>query len=97
MVLEQVPDHQGKSAFVGNLHELRCLVELQCQRLLDEYVLAGRQRRLGQGVVLGGRGRDHDALHLGVTEERIEGASLHRVARGDGLGGGGIFVVDGGE
>ena len=79
VVEEQVARHQHEAARLGERDELLHLGGAHRRRLLDEDVLAGLERLLGERVVGRDGRRDHDRLELGVGEQLVVGAGRERV------------------
>ena len=77
---EGMPGHQHALVRGGELGELVSVLQAGGERLLDEDVLAGFQRALGERVVTLGRRGDHDGLDRGVDEHGVELA--HRAGVG---------------
>ena len=92
MVERDVADHQDAAEPVRELDELGALGGIQRQRLLDEHVPAGDQRRARELEVSRRRRRDHDGLdRRGRRASRRTTAHGARAARRER---GGIGVVD---
>ena len=70
VVQEGVPDHQGQSLPLGQLHQL-CTLGRRCrQRLFHQHVLAGQQCLPRQGVVSFCRGSDGHRVNAGSGQQR---------------------------
>ena len=59
--------HEHEVALLGEQDELLGVLAIQCHRLLDEHVLPGFERPLGEGVVGHDWGCDHDCVEIGVV------------------------------
>ena len=81
VVEQEVAGHQDEVALGGERDELVHLGALHRRRLLDEDVLAGLERLLGERVVGRHRRRDHDRVELGVGQQL--GEVGRRPARAD--------------
>ena len=81
---EGVPRHQHAVGGGGDLGELVGVVQARGERLLDEHVLAGFERALGQRVVGLRRRGDHDRLDRRVGEHGVELAHRARPRGGAG-------------
>ena len=92
---ERVPRHQGQSCGLRQLGQLEAVAEVRCERLLDEHVLAGEQRLLGQGRVRARRGGDQDGLHGVIAEHLLEVGvrACVRVLAGEGMQRAGVAVA----
>ena len=66
------------AAFPRDARQFRGFGRRGAQRLLDEHVLAGQHRLLGQVEVGRYRRRDRDEIHVRVRADRVElGGALH--------------------
>ena len=93
VVEQQVAGHQHAVGALGGRDEVLGLGRVHRRRLLDQHVLAGLERALGQ-LVVRGRGRgDDDRVELVVGQHLVEvrrrprariagGEALERVGRG---------------
>ena len=63
-----VADHGDEAARLGLLHERPRLFRREGERLFDQHMLAGRQRRLDDLAMV--IGADHDGIDRGIGEER---------------------------
>ncbi len=72
MVLQQVADHQNAPLRLGQLGETFGVGDGERERLLDEDVLAPRQRPLRQLGVLGGWGGNSHPVDIGVVEDLLQ-------------------------
>ena len=80
MVEQQMTDHQGQAAIMGQTGETAAFGDIQAQRLFDEHVLARRQRRRDQLAMARCRRRDGD------RRDRVAGEQIRRVGERGGVG-----------
>ena len=71
MVLQQVAHHQDAPAIPGQADQFLRLGDIEAKRLLDEHILAGLERPLGQAVMQFRRRRDGHAGDFFVRENRL--------------------------
>ena len=87
-VEERVARHQHEPALLGQLDELDRVVGRRGQRLLDQHVLAGLQRALGDRIVRAGRSGDDHRVDVVAREHVVEVArDGHAGSAVAGLGG----------
>ena len=64
-------DHEDPTRARRQRAELLGLGRVRGDRLLDEHVLAARERTLGERIVRARRRRDHDRIRPGVGHDRL--------------------------
>jgi len=86
--------HQGEPGLLRQLHQLGCVRCGQRQRLLDEHVLVGAQRRFGL-LVVKLRGRCDDERVDVVASEDLVGVGVGCVARRQAFAHRGVGIANG--
>ncbi len=79
VVEEEVARHEDERALLRQRDELLAERRGECERLLDEDVLAGEEGLARELEVRDDRGRDRDRVHLVVGEDVVEARRLARV------------------
>ena len=64
VVSEDVSDHEQAALLPGEIAQLACLSDIGGERLLDQAVLAGRERGAGHLIVAGGVGGHDDRIDV---------------------------------
>ena len=72
VVEQEMSRHEHEVALLGEQHELLGVLALERHRLLDEDVLPGLERPLGQRIVGDDRGCEHDCLEIRVIQKLVE-------------------------